>query len=230
MSAHVQTTIDESTAGALINYDAEFAKIAEETKNALTATKGNFISNKGKLFTFPDASTKSNFDCVIVDYIRVNTLMSPYNPNIRPVTKCWAMGRDDYLLTPSEKSSHRQADSCTACAMNKFGSATNGGRGKACTNTYRLAIIPPDATKESDIWLIKVSPTGLSAWTHYVRMAEATYGPGGFCRVITNLSFDPNKDHPSIRFKGVAPVEHPEIVLTLRSRARDEILIEPSGE
>lgn len=215
---------------ALINYDEEFAKIAEETRHSLAPTKGNHISTKGKLFTFPDGSTQTNFDCIVLDYIRINQLMTPYNPNVRGITKCWAMGRIDHLLTPNEKVTNKQADSCENCTQNKYGSATNGGKGKACQNLYRLAIVPPDATINSDIWLVKVSPTSLTKWGHYVKMTNAQIGEGGFCRVITNLSFDPNKDFPSLIFKTSGINEHPEIVINLRMRARDAIMIEPSGE
>lgn len=231
MSEPTQTTIDPPTNNqALINYDAEFAKIAAETHDALTQVKGSYISTKGKLFNFPDGRTESNFNCIVVDYIRCNTLLPPYNPNIRPNPKCWALGRSDHLLVPSTRSPQRQAESCAACALNKFGSATNGGKGKACSNTYRLAIAPPDATENSEIWLIKISPTGLARWTSYVKMADASFGTGGFCKIITNLSFDPNKDYPSIVFKGIDPIKDPRIIFALRRRASEEIMVEPSGE
>jgi len=217
-----------TTQNALINYDEEFARIAEETRSALTSNTSNFISTKGKLFTFGDGRSPNNFDCIVIDYIRVNNLMPPFNASKQNRPKCWAIGRADHLLTPSDNSPQKQADACSTCASNKFGSATNGGKGKACSNTYRLAVVPPDATKDSDIWLLKVSPTSLARWTHYVKLTDANFGAGGFCRVITNMSFDPNKDFPSLIFKTVTPISHPEVVLGLRMRARDEIMTEPS--
>lgn len=212
----------------LINYDAEFAKIAKETQEALTAPKTHFISTKGKIFTLPDGRPTPHLECIVVDFIRINTLMPPFNPNIRPTPKCWAYGRNDTQLTPSEHSPQRQAENCATCPQNKYGSATNGGRGKACTNTYRLAIIPPDATPESDILMLKISPTGLTRWSNYVRLIENGFGAGGFCRVITKLSFDPNKDFPSITFTPVGPVQNPETILKIRKRASEEIMTEPN--
>jgi hypothetical protein len=218
------------TTQALINYDEEFARIAEETREALTATTSNFISTKGKLFTFSNGPSHNTFDCIVIDYIRINSLMPPFNASKQNRPRCWAQGRADHLLAPSPSVTQPQADSCAACALNKFGSATNGSKGKACTNTYRLALVPPDATKDSDIWLLKVSPTSLARWTHYVKLAEANFGAGGFCRVVTNLSFDPNKDYPSLIFKIHSPISNPEVVLGLRKRACDEIMAEPSSE
>jgi len=219
-----------SAATALMNYDEEFARIAEETRYALAPAKGNYISLKGKLFTFPDGRTSPTCDAIVVDFIRINQLMPPYNPAARGNAKCWAMGREDHLLTPDPSIERPQADSCAACAQNKYGSATNGGKGKNCQNLYRLAVIPPDATKDSDIWLVKVSPTGLSRWTHYVKMCEAQHGSSGFMRVVTTLGFDPNKEFPTLTFKTAMPANNPEVVLGIRKRARDEIMASPSSE
>lgn len=215
-----------ATAQSLIDYDAEFAKIAAETREALTAPKTHFISTKGKIFTLPDGRTTPHLECIVVDYIRINTLMPPFNPNTRPTPKCWAYGRNDAQLAPSSHCPQRQADNCTTCPQNKFGSATNGGKGKACANTYRLAIVPPDATPNSDILMLKISPTGLFRWTNYVRLAEI--GAGGFCRVITKLSFDPNKDYPSIIFTPVGSIQNPEVILNIHKRASEEIMTEPN--
>ncbi len=215
---------------ALIDYDAEFARIAEETRNSLVPVKGNFISTKGKLFTFPSGPPQNVLDCIVLDYICINQLMTPYNPNVRGVTKCWAMGRDSANLIPSDKSPQRQAENCTTCAMNQYGSATNGGKGKACANTYRLAVVPPDATLSSDIWLLKVSPTSLKKWTNYARFCNTTVGNSGFCRVITRINFDPSVDYPSLAFELVRPIDNPEVVLNLRNQARESLMTEPSND
>lgn len=217
-----------TTSQSLIDYDAEFAKIAEETREALTAPKTHFISTKGKIFTLPDGRPAPNLECIIIDFIRINTLMPPFNPNIRQTPKCWAYGRNDAQLAPSEHCPQRQAENCATCAQNKYGSSANGGQRKACTNTYRLAIIPPDATVDSDILMLKISPTGLARWSNYVRLVENGFGTGGFCRVVTKLGFDPNKDFPSVTFTPVGPIQNQEVILRLRKRASEEIMAEPN--
>lgn len=214
----------------LMNYEEEFKKIAEQTRHALTTAKINFISIKGKLFTLLDGTTTPKIACVIVDFIRINTLMPPYNPNVKVNPKCWAFGRDDTALTPSSNSPAIQAATCAECPQNKYGSATNGSRGKACANTYRLAIAPPDATIDSDLAMLKVSPTGLERWRRYVGQTELAFGAGGFCKVITQITFDPNRDYPSLIFSALEPIKHPEIILALCKRAQEEILVEPNRD
>lgn len=214
----------------IMNYEAEFAKIAEQTKHALTTPKINYLSVKGKIFTLPDGKTTPKITCVVLDFVRINVLLPPYNPNIRPNPKCWAIGRDDAALAPPTHCPAIQATICTECPNNKFGTATNGGRGKACANQYRLAIVAPDATITSDISMVKISPTGLDRWRRYVVQTESAMGSAGFCRVTTEISFDPNRDYPSLLFHTVDPVKNPEIVLALQRRAAQEILVEPTAE
>lgn len=214
----------------IMNYDEEFKKIAEQTRHALTTAKINFISTKGKLFTLLDGTTTPKIACIIVDFIRINSLMPPYNPNVRTNPKCWAFGRDDSTLAPSPNSPAIQAPTCADCAQNKYGSAQNGGRGKACANTYRIAVVPPDATIDSDIAMIKISPTGLDRWRRYVNQTETAFGAGGFCKVVTQISFDPNRDYPSLIFSAIERIKHPEVILALCKRAQEEILVEPNRD
>lgn len=114
----------------IMNYEEEFKKIAEQTKHALTTAKINYLSAKGKVFTLLDGKTAPKIDCVILDFVRINVLLPPYNPNIRANPKCWAIGRDDATMAPSPNCPSVQAPTCAECKNNKYGSAINGGRGK----------------------------------------------------------------------------------------------------
>lgn len=218
------------TSTALIDYDAEFAKIAGELQTSLASVGGSYIGTKGKCFTFPSGHVEPTLNCIVLDFIPLNQLMTPYNPNVRGITRCWAIGRDASNLVPSNDSPQRQADSCATCTSNQYGSATNGGRGKACANTYRLAITPADATESSDIWLLKVSPTGQRQWNDYKKLMDAKYGPGGFCRGVTKISFDPNREYPSLMFADAGEVTNKAVIFPLRQRAIDVILTPPPGE
>ncbi len=213
---------------ALMNVDEELARIAEETRQSLVANKGSYISTKGQIFTLPDGSTLPAIECIVVDFIRLNTLMPPYNPKVHAEPKCWAIGRNDLSLAPADNVPNPQATSCGICEMNKYGSATNGGNGKACSNRYRLAIIPPNATPDSEIWLMNVPPTSLTAWTTYIKKAEMTHGNAGFCRVVTQVTLDPNVTYPKLLFKAISTVENPATTLALRRQANDILTASPS--
>ena len=214
----------------LMNYEEILKQISAETSESLIASAGNFISNKGKLFGLPGSDeTHNTLKCIVVDYIRINNLLPPYRPNVRVIPKCWAIGRNDKLLVPSDNSPEKQAESCEGCKNNVFGSSPTG-RGKLCSNTYRLAVVPPDATAESDIWLMKVSPTGLARWGNYVKSAEVMHGPSGFLRLITEMSFNEKMEQPSLVFKAHSVHDKLDVVLKLRARAQEEIVAEPTME
>ncbi len=219
-----------ANAQALMNIDEELARIAAETSESLVATKGSYISTKGQIFTLPDSTPLSAVECIVVDFLRVNALMPPYNPKVHANPKCWALGRNDANLAPDDSVPDPKSALCATCEMNKFGSATNGGNGKACSNRYRLAIVPPNATTDSEIWLINVPPTSLTAWTTYLKKAEMSHGHAGFCRVVTKITLDPNVTYPKLIFKAISDVEDIATVLTLKRHAFDVLTASPSGD
>lgn len=219
-----------SNSTALMNIEEELARIANETKESLVASKGSYISTKGRIFTLPDDSPLDTVECIVVDFIRVNTLMPPYNPKVRSTPKCWAIGRNDANLAPSDDVPDPKSEVCATCDMNKFGSATNGGNGKACANRYRLAIVPPNATIDSDIWLLSVPPTSLTAWTTYLKKAEMAHGNAGFCRIVTRITLDQNVEYPKLIFKKVSEVEDIATIINLKHQAQDILTASPSGD
>lgn len=78
--------------------------------------------------------------------------------------------------------------------------------------------------------MIKISPTGLERWRRYVVQTESTMGAAGFCKVITEISFDPNRDYPSLLFSAVGTMKNLEVILALQKRAMQDIMVEPSAE
>ena len=66
-------------------------------------------------------------------------------------------------LVPSDNAPDKQNDSCRGCPMNS--SAPPTGSGKARKNTRMLAVLPPDADSDTELWTLKVSPTGIKGST-----------------------------------------------------------------
>jgi hypothetical protein len=54
---------------------------------------------------------------------------------------CYAFGRDEDEMQPHEAVEEKESEECSSCPQNEWGSA-NEGRGKACKNRRRLAVIP----------------------------------------------------------------------------------------
>lgn len=218
---------------AVLSADDEdfFATLASQTKLALNAMKAEYISTKGKLFTFPSGHATTELDCIVVAFNRVNALMPPYNPNQYQDPKCWAIGDDVNAMAPDPNQVAEAQDiTCLACPKNKYGTAANGGKGKACTNRIRLAIVPVDANADSDISIINVSPTGLTRWTGYYTECERAFGSGGFSRCITQIRFMAGTTFPSLTFKAEGPIKDPTIIRPLYFRAREILLASPSRD
>lgn len=152
------------------NIDAELEKEAAGISSTIDSSGGNFIKidqKNGEYFDIPNlGQSESPMAVVIVDYISVNSLYKgKYDPaNIAP-PDCWAINKDIGLMVPSERVESPEADSCTSCPNNEFGS---DGAGKACKNTKLLAVLPPNSTDDDELAFIRVSPTGLKSFNSFV--------------------------------------------------------------
>lgn len=132
---------------ALVRWDEELAKQAE-TAAAMEANAGGgqFFSVKGGLLTWNDAPLPGNkMGVIILDSILENVFYEgKYDPDNPSGPSCFAFGRDEKDMTPHQvavDAKTAQEGPCLGCPMNEWGSADTG-KGKACRNTRRLAMIP----------------------------------------------------------------------------------------
>ena len=95
---------------------------------------------------------------------------------------------------------------------------TYSGGGKPCKNGIRLAIIPADATADSSILMVDISPTGLKGYVTYMKALKAQ----GVLpiQVLTDLSFDPQASYPKLVFGNPRPHNLLEIAWPLREKAQ----------
>jgi hypothetical protein len=112
--------------------------------------------------------------------------------------------------------------------MNKFGTGANG-KSKACQNRLVLALLPPDATKETPLALLDISPTAIPGFTSYVSTVARAVGrpPYG---VITQIDCDPDSRYDVVRFSDPEPIAEADLIAMIRSRkqeAREMLLTEP---
>lgn len=138
-----------STALVDINkkWEAQAAKAAAE----VPASGGTFLSIKGGVLTFGEETMPGNQVCVIIlDAILENTAYEgKYDAEQRSPPICYAFGRLDEQkeMAPHESMDKfpeyfvPQSESCAVCPLNEYGSADTG-RGKACQNRARLALLP----------------------------------------------------------------------------------------
>jgi hypothetical protein len=125
-------------------------------------------------------------------------------------------------------------EGCAGCQQNQFGSATQGN-GKACKNEIVIAVLPPDPAviRDHDIWVLKISPTALTAFNKYAssvtskKIPDSEYNyPLGLVR--TQFFFDPNSQYATVRFKEMNPEPNClDVVLDRKEEAMNRLLEEP---
>ena len=217
---------------ALVNMEEELQKQALAIASRISAPSGDRIRvTNAKTFKFPDGTEKAGpIDAVIVDFAAANFYYTtPYQEdNIQP-PDCFAMGLVASDLAPSANlpAERREAEICVVCPHNQFKSASNG-RGKACRNTYLLALLPPDATEDTPLMMLSVSPTAIKPFEELVNVIARKFS-GPPMRAVVRIGFDPTVSYASLRFDTVNVLPNPNIALAFKrqSEARTRLLVEP---
>lgn len=220
--------VKKATGGALVSIKEQMAADLAKLEGKTAPASGIGIRiTQDKMFVLPDGTkTPGPIELVIVDFNSRNTFyFGKYDPkNITPPA-CFAIGDSPTTLVPSSNSPEKQADACTGCAMNQFGTADQGG-GKACKNARMLAVLPPDADENTPMWTLTTSPTSNKGFDGYVNGIARQFKvpPYG---VITRVSFNPNETYASLVFDDPHPNENVEVAYGRRDEAAKILAIEP---
>lgn len=205
---------------------AELANV----RKTVAQPSGFRISTKGKVFTLPDgASSPGPLNVVVLDHRNIHQYFKGvYNPNKPEKPSCFASNKIIADLAPHPDATVPQAENCKDCAQNQWNSSPTGGKGKACKNTVRLAVVPPDAEADTPPFILEISPTGLKSWNMLVANLE-TMGliPAQVC---VEIAFNPNETYPSLVFSNPRPHDNMEIIWALRERAQAILNTSPAGE
>lgn len=231
-----ETVIDmptSTTSTAIIDINAELEDLTKSLQQATPAAGGNFIRTKAKVFTMPEGLSLQTLECVIVAAASVNVLLPPYKPGQYKPALCAAINTNAAHLAPTNPAAAAEWGSpktCAECVKNQWGSDASGK--KACSNRVRLAITPADATPESPIYMLTITPTALKRWNIYTTSIAARYPKGGVVRVVTEMTFSPATEYPTLIFKAIRPVPDDQlpIIIGLSKIANALILDEPQLE
>lgn len=185
-----------SASNALIPWDEQLAKDAEIAAGMEANTGGSqFFSVRGGILTFNDAPLPGNqMAAVVLDHTHENVFYEgKFDPNVRTPPTCFAFNHDDTKLAPHKnvfEAGQEQNDTCSGCPMNEWGTADTG-RGKACSNTRRLALIPAGTLTEAGafkmfgevehyekaaVGLLKLPVTSVKGWAAMVKQVAGALG------------------------------------------------------
>lgn len=175
---------------------------AKENQATASGVGGStFLNTRGGVFKYQGKQLSNPLAVVILDFVRENGFYEgEFDPEKPRAPKCFAIGREEATLAPPleltpEKG--RQADTCALCQWNRYGSAEQG-RGKACKNGFRLAILPGNVDKAGQLAKIetvmaRVPPTSLKALRDYVNVlasSELDTAPLGVVTAIRLVADD----------------------------------------
>lgn len=180
---------------------------------------GKFFSMKAGVLSFDGTPLPGNQMAVVIiaDTIENSYYDTPYDPDTPTSPKCFAFARDEDDLAPTSEVIdtddyfERQHDTCAGCPQNEWGSARTG-RGKACSNVMRLAMIPAGAYtarggrnaglelemfddeehfKKADIGYMKLPVMSVKNYSMFVKglAAELKRPPHG---VFANVAVEPD--------------------------------------
>ena len=220
---------DEKTT-ALVNWDEKLAQFAAEAA-AEETIQGTWMSVKAGRLTIDKTPVAGNvLDCVIVAFARENAYyvgkFDPQNPKppvcyaIQPVAGDHS-NEDD--MQPHSAVSDPQNGDCFSCPKNQWKSG-EGGKGKACKNIRRLALLPLDAAKDpekaatADEIYLKLPVMSVRNWGKYVNDVAVEHRRPPFA-VVTQISTEPDAQSQfKVTFKFGFKITDPAVLDALYKR------------
>jgi hypothetical protein len=139
---------------AIVDWEKEMAAQAEIAAGGQRSSGGGkFFSMRAGQLTFDGEPLPGNQVPVIIlaDIIENYYYDKPFDPDVPASPICFAFAHSESEMEPHEAVDQddyfeRQSETCRTCPKNEWGSAPVG-RGKACKNSMRLAMIPAGVYK-----------------------------------------------------------------------------------
>lgn len=179
-----------------------------------------FMSLKSGVMAIGDEPVPGNeINAIIVAAVSENTWYKDrYDPNVKANPACYALGEGKAEeLSPMTESKEPQSESCKTCPKFEWGSDPNGGRGKACKERRRLALLAPDGGAE--LVILSIPPTSLKNWANHVSRVVATTGMST-AGVVTKIKVVPNaKNQFEVKFELVSNVPEAALPSVMSHRA-----------
>ena len=193
----VATKTESTAVASPTNWQDRLAKFAVAAVAAEAAPSGSFITAKSGILQFAGNAVAGNkLDVVVVDSIYENTYYTgEYDPDAPLSPVCFAFAHDDGDLVPHADSTEPQHSSCKGCPQNEFGTAEKG-KGKACKNSRRIAVLPgtdlsAEALETAEVAFMKLPVTSVKNWGNYVNtLATIDHRPP--FAVVTTLGVVPD--------------------------------------
>jgi hypothetical protein len=210
---------------ALVDVRARIAAQIAQSAGSFSLPSVSKISTNNKRFGMPDGSTNAGpLRVVILDWRNVRAYFTGvYNAQNPSPPKCAAMAFKLEDLKPLPFSTTPQHETCEGCPRDEWGSDPSGGKGKACKNGVRLAVVPADLGGTVDpakvpILALDITPTGLKSWNSLV--AETAAKNLSPLQLITEVTFNSEVSYPTLLFDATGLHGNDERAIALLDEAQ----------
>ena len=218
---------------SIVAWKDRVSALAKEVASTEKPTGGGYVSFRGGRLAIGDNYVPGDkIECVILDYVWEYTFF----PNAYDATKsvspvCYAYGRKEDEMTVAGE--EPQSDSCAGCSRNEWGSDLKGGRGKACKNSRKLAILHADSLKgniaSAEVVFARLPVTSVKNFSKFATdVANVLHVPP--FGVVCELSVTPNPTSQfQVNFRVVEKIENDAVMQALYERhvTMDKLLRAP---
>ena len=231
---------------SVVSWDDKLAEAADIAAAVEVSTGGGqFFSVRSGQLQWQDMPLPNNEMAVIViDSIFENVYYEgKYDPDVPQSPVCFAFDKVGEDLAPhvivTDAGQSQSTEGCATCEHNEWGSA-DVGKGKACRNTRRLAMIPagtfsrdgalelfdePDHYATTTVGFMKLPVTSVKGYANFVKQVAGTlrrplYG------IVTRVSIVPDaKTQFKVVFEPLekVPDELMDSVITRRKEVESTI-------
>lgn len=215
----------ESQSTAVVAWQDEIKKLAIKTAET-EKPSGSWVSFKNGVMKINDTPMKDNkVEMVVLEAVFENQFYkNRYDPNKAETPICYALGENDEDLAPHPNSPEPQNVDCATCSKNAWGSDPQGGKGKACKNVRRLAIIAANDlgnVPKAQVALAKLPVTSVKNWATYAsQIANVLHLPP--LAVVTEMREEPDaKNQFVINFELIRKIEDGEVLQALLNKRKD---------
>jgi len=187
---------------------------------------GNWVSFKSGVLSIGGNQIKGNkIDIVVVQSVFENQWYKERYDAANPQTPhCFALAELDDDLRPHPDSAEPQSDTCEACPKNQWKSDPDGGKGKACKNVRRLAMVASAdlaEIKDAAVAIAKLPVMSVKNWSTYAnQIANVLKLPP--LAVITNMSVTPDvRSQFVVNFELVDRISDGAVIQELLKKRKD---------
>lgn len=218
---------------AMTVWDKQLAEMAGRTAAAEKVTGGNWISIRGGQMSIGGNNVRGNkLEAIVMSHmIEQKFFTGKFSPDTPESPTCYAFStpakdnEDADTMAPRPASTEVQADACSDCPHNVWGTADTG-KGKACREVRRLALFDADLLKDpkkigkAEPVYLSVPTTSVKGWSSYVHnLTEANKRPP--FAVITEIEVSPDaKTQLKVSFNFVRNITDGNVLKALLDRKK----------